>query len=136
MMRAGPSPGRSRPVVDRWPRLTAAAVATVAVGSLIVRRAARSAGQAANVTAGSEAAEPSESVTPPNQLLSHAATRLRLAGTAARGRLSAAWRELAHADHDPRDAPGAAGAATTGAPSSLANVPEPRGHPADPLNAP
>ncbi len=140
MTRPRPTTGRSRPVTDRWPRLTALAVATVAVGSVIVRRAARSAGQAADVTAGSEAAEPSEPLTPANQLRSQSARRLRLAGSTVGGRLSAAgraaWRELVHADHGPASSLGAAGAATPPAPTSSANAPEPRGNPDHPLDAP
>ena len=140
MIRSRPSTGRSRPFIDRWSRLTAAAVATAAVGSLIVRRAARSVGQAADVTVESQAAEPSEPVTPANQLLSQSATRLRLAGTAAGGRLSAAgraaWRELVHADHGLHGGPGAAGAATPAAPTSSANAPDPRGNTDHPLDAP
>jgi hypothetical protein len=139
MIRSRPSTGRSRLVVDRWPRLAAAAAASLAVGSLIVRRVARSAGQAANVTAGSEA-EPSEPVTPSSHLLSQAGSRMRLAGTAAGGRLSAAgraaWRELVHADHGPRGGPGAAGAEIPAAPTSSADAPEPRGNPDHSLDAP
>ena len=133
MKRSRPSTGRSRPIIDRWPWLTAVAAASLAVGSLIVRRAAHSTGQAGNVTVGSEAAEPSEPVTPTNQVLSQAATRLRLAVTAAGKRLSAAgraaWRELVHADHGRRGGAGAAGAETPAAPASAANAPEPPGSP-------
>jgi hypothetical protein len=140
MTRSHPSTSRSRPVIDRWPRLTAAAVAGVVVGSLIARRAVRSAGQPAKVTVASEAADPPEPVTPPNQLLNQAATRLRLAGTAAGGRLSAArraaWRELVHADPGPHGAPGTAGPAAPAATTSLANVREPGGNPGHPLHAP
>jgi hypothetical protein len=140
MTRSHPSTSRSRPVIDRWPRLTAAAVAGVAVGSLIARRAVRSAGQPAKVTAASEAADPSEPVTSPNQFLNHAATRLRLAGTAAGGRLSAArraaWREFVRADPGPRGGPGTAGPAIPAATTSLANAPEPGGNPDHPLHAP
>jgi hypothetical protein len=139
MIRSRMSTGRSRAVIDRWPRLTAVAAATVAVGSLIVRRAARSAGRAADVTAGSEATEPSERVAPANQLLNQTATRLRLAGTAAGGRLSAAgraaWRELVHADHGPRGGPAAAGAETPAAPASSPDAAEPPSNPDHPLNA-
>jgi hypothetical protein len=140
MIRSHPSTSRSRPGIDRWPRLTAAAVAAAAVGSLIARRAVRSVGQPANVTVASEAADPSEHVTPPNQPLNQAATRLRLAGAAAGGRLSAAgraaWRELVHADPGPRGGPGAAGLATPAATTLPANVPEPGGSPDHQLHAP
>jgi hypothetical protein len=138
MTRSHPSTSRSRPFIDRWPRLTAAAVAGVAVGSLIARRAVRSAGQPAKVTLASEAADPSEPVTPQNPLLNQAATRLRLA--AAGGRLSAAgraaWRELVHAEPGPRGGPGAAGPAIPAATTSPANAPEPGGNPDHQLHAP
>jgi hypothetical protein len=133
MKRLRPSTGWSRPIIDRLPRLTAGAAASLAVGSPMVRHAAHLAGQAANVAVGSEAAEPSESVTPTNQVLSQAATHLRLAGTAVAGRLSAAgraaWRELVQADHGPRGGPGAARAETPTAPASAGNAPEPPGSP-------
>jgi hypothetical protein len=136
MIRSHPTTSRSRPVIDRWPRLTAAAVAGVAVGSLIARRAVRSAGRPAKVTVASEAADLSEPVTPPNQLHNQAATRLRLAGAAAGRRLSAAgraaWRELVHADPGPRGGRGTAGPATPAATTSLANVPELGGNPDHP----
>jgi hypothetical protein len=140
MVRSRLSAGRSRPVIDRWARLTATAMAAVTVGSLIVRRAARSAGQAANATAGRKAAEPSEPVMPPKQLLGQAATRLRQAGATVGGRVSAAaraaWRELVHADHGPRGGPEAPGAETTAAPAASANAPGPRGNADHPLEAP
>ena len=140
MIRSRSSTSRFRPVIDRWPRLTAAAVATAAVGSLIARRAVRSASQPAKVTVASEAADPSEPVTPPNQLLNQAATRLRLSGAAAGGRLSAAgraaWRELVHADPGTRGGPGAAGLATPAVTTAPANLPEPGRNPDQPLHAP
>jgi hypothetical protein len=140
MIRSRLSAGRSRPVIDRWSRLTATAMAAVTAGSAIVRRAARSAGQAANATAGSTAAEPSEPVMPPNRLPGQAATRLRLAGATAGGRLSAAaraaWRELVHADHGARGGQEAPGAEATAEPAAPANAPEPGGNADHPLQAP
>jgi len=140
MIRSRSSTSRSRPAIDRWSRLTAAAVVTAAVGSLIARRAVRSASQPATVTVASEAADPSEPVTPPNQLLNQAATRTRPAGTAAGRRLSAAgraaWRELVHTDPCTRGGPGAAGLATPAVTTSPANLPEPGGKPDQPLHAP
>jgi hypothetical protein len=140
MIRSHPSTSRSRSLIDRWPRLTAAVVAAAAVGSVIARRAVRPAGRPAKVTVASEAADPSEHVTPPSQLLDQAATHLRLVGAAAGGRLSAAgraaWRELVHADSAPRGGPGAAGVSTPAATTSLANVPEPGGNPDRRLDAP
>jgi hypothetical protein len=90
-------PGRFSPVRDRWTRLTAAAVGAVAVGSLIARRAARSAGQAASAATGAEDSGSTEHSTPADQATT---VRLRRTGTAAAGRLSAAgraaWKEFRH----------------------------------------
>lgn len=110
-MRQSPS-GNSRFWLarDRWTRLTVAAAAALAVGSLIARRAAASAGQSASRAADTDLSDAAEPVAPAGQALGQAFTvRLRSAWTAAAGRLSAvgraAWRELLHPDHSERSGP-------------------------------
>jgi hypothetical protein len=104
MTQKPPRTGRFCPARDRWTRRTIAAVGAMAVGSLIARRAARSAGQAASATADAEASGPTERATPMGQAVAQTmAVRLRRTGIAAAGRLGAAgraaWRELQHPDH-------------------------------------
>jgi hypothetical protein len=80
----------------------------MAVGSVIVRRVARSAVKAASATADAETTGPTERDTPSGQALVHTiAVRLRSVRTAVPSRLGAAgraaWRELQHPDHGTRN---------------------------------
>jgi hypothetical protein len=104
MSQTPPNTGWLRSARDRWTRRTIAAVGGMAVGSLVARRAARSAGQSASAPADTETAGPAERATPAGQTLAHSiSVRLQRTGTVAAGRLSAAgraaWRELRHPDH-------------------------------------
>jgi hypothetical protein len=111
MMQSSSANSRFRLVRDRWTRRAMAAVAVMAVGSLIARRAAASAGQAAGQAAGTESGDPPEHVSPAagHALARTITPRLRPAWTAAAGRLSAAghaaWREFLHPDHGTRSGP-------------------------------